>query len=34
MLLNYRVEDLEKKLENAEMEIEALKGGEYDKVRK
>lgn len=35
MLLNYRVEDLEKKLENAEKEIESLmKGGAYDKVRK
>lgn len=34
MLLNYRVEDLEKKLENAEKEIESLKNGSYDEIRK
>lgn len=35
MLTNYRIEDLEKKLENAEKEIEALKGGvQYEEIRK
>lgn len=34
MLHKYEIERLEKVLENAEKEIESLKNGNYDEIRK